>query len=100
VVALGADNKVYSNKVSKSRYYLAGDRDIYDTLDGCVKLGVLSSDAVKQFKLDRATEQKERSKRYAAQHLLDNAKEAGLVLTKAQEEKLKSLAKETAHEYC
>lgn len=92
IVALGTDGKIYTTGViSRVSYSCHGDDGkISRVLDGCIKLGALSTKAVRQHKEDVAKRMAIRDQKYAAKQLADYAERAGIELTAEQLAKIEA----------
>lgn len=90
IVALGENGKIYSNGVIARVAYMGGhDGKISRVLDGCLKLKVLSANAVKQHKDDCQKRQDARDKKWNIERLTEAAEKLGIALSPEQLEKLK-----------
>lgn len=91
VVALGANGTVYTDGVSAHCYYHDGhEGKLSRVLDGCVKLRLLTAKAVEQHKAATKARSDKAHNEWAAESIIDNAKDLGLNLTAAQQAKLAS----------
>ena len=91
IVALGEDGKIYTTGViSRVCYSMHGnDGRIGRVLDGCIKLKVLSSNAVRQHKENIQKLHEARDKKWNKEQLLDYANKLGVELTPEQLEQMK-----------
>jgi len=93
IVALGANGTIYSTAVKERLWYWChGDTGaLSHTLDGCIKLGVLTALAVKEHKDSVTAWNKKRTEKYQAEYVLENAEKLKIKLTAAQLKKLNAL---------
>lgn len=87
---------VYSTGVDKNCHYAIGRNStaLSNTLAGCIKLGLLTKEAVKKHEEYNALVHAKRLRKYSANALRINAFELGLKLTKAQEARITKATQE------
>jgi exosome complex RNA-binding protein Rrp4 len=84
-VALGTNGKIYTNGVVAHVAYTAGhDGKLGAVLDGCIKLKVLSANAVRQHKEDSAKRQARRDRKWNVERFTEAAKALGIDLSEDQ----------------
>ena len=84
-VALGANGKIYTNGVIDRVAYTGGhDGRLGAVLDGCIKLKVLSANAVRQHKEDSAKRQAKRDRKWNVERFTEAAKSLGIELSEDQ----------------
>ena len=92
IVVLGKDGVIYTTGVSKGfGYSLSYEGRVARVIDGCVKLGVLSAEAVAEHKAIQKTKAEEQSRKWEARRLVEAAERLGLNLTAHQKKKLNPL---------
>lgn len=94
IVALGADGKIYTTGVvGHVAYSLSGhDGKLGRVLDGCIKLGALSSSAVRQHKNHSAKLAAERERKWNSERFVELAESLGIALTDDQKQSAKGSA--------
>lgn len=85
-VAVGENGKIYTNGVQSRVAYSCHGNDgrIADVLDGCIKLGVLTANAVRQHKSDVQSRLDKREKKWAAEHITSYAEKLGIEFSAEQ----------------
>ena len=92
IVALGEDGVIYTTGVRARLGYTDGHEGrLSRVLDGCVKLRVLSADAVRKHKEVCKARADAQHAKYLAKSIAETAAELGLNLTAAQKAKLAKL---------
>jgi exosome complex RNA-binding protein Rrp4 len=85
IVALGANGKIYTNGVVSHVAYTAGhEGKLGAVLDGCIKLKVLSANAVRQHKEEAAKRQAKRDHKWNVERFTEAAKALGIALSEEQ----------------
>lgn len=84
-VALGANGKIYTNGViDRCAYTQSHDGKLGRVLDGCIKLKVLSANAVRQHKEDSERRQAKRDRKWNVERFTEAAQALGIELTEDQ----------------
>lgn len=92
IVALGEDGVIYTTGVRARLCYTDGHEGrLSRILDGCVKLRVLSTDAVRKHKDACKARADEHNAKYLAKSIVETAEKLGLTLTATQKAKLAKL---------
>jgi hypothetical protein len=94
-VFLDAEGRIYSTQVHNQRTYVLGSL-LHDTIAGCIKLGVLSKDAVAKHTKACVEHQEREHRRFAAQELADAAKRLGVTLSTEQKRAVRAAQKAVA----
>lgn len=92
IVVLGKDGVIYTTGVGKGfGYSLSHEGRLARVIDGCVKLGVLSAEAVAEHKAIQKAKAEQQSRKWEARRLVEAAERLGLNLTAHQKKKLAPL---------
>lgn len=85
IVALGTNGKIYTNGVVDRVAYTGGhDGRLSLVLDGCIKLKILSANAVRQHKEASAKRQAKRERKWQIERFVEAAKALGIELSEEQ----------------
>jgi len=85
-VALGPYGTIYvSGLRNRIAYRNCTPKSLKNALEGCIKLGVLSKEAVDQHRKIQDEYHKKADQKYTAEQILANAADLGIKLTKAQD---------------
>lgn len=87
IVVIGLKGEIYTSQAVRGSFWLATKR-MDDTVEGLIRLGALSPDAVAQHKAAVKADNAARAKKWKAQTILDVVEGSGITLTAAQRKKL------------